>query len=66
MKKHVQNYAKPSDRLAWLGIGGSISFLLISVILIYLDLRMLGWGLLCLNNVRLFIQFHDMAHFSYF
>jgi omega-6 fatty acid desaturase (delta-12 desaturase) len=27
---------------------------------------MLGWGLLCLNNVRFFIQFHDMAHFSYF
>jgi len=66
MKKHVQDFGKPDDRKAWIGIGNSIIFVALSIFLINMNHRLLGYGLLSLANVRLFILFHDMAHFSYF
>lgn len=46
----------------------AISFLIeaVAIALIHLNLPLLGWTLHSLNLVRLFIQFHDMAHFSFF
>ena len=38
----------------------------LAIILINLDVFYLGWVIHCLNMVRFFIQFHDMAHFSFF
>jgi omega-6 fatty acid desaturase (delta-12 desaturase) len=66
MKKHVQNYGQPDDRKAWIGIGNSIILIALSIMFIKVDFRLIGFGLLSLTTVRLFIQFHDMAHFSYF
>jgi omega-6 fatty acid desaturase (delta-12 desaturase) len=38
----------------------------LAVVLIHVNLGLFGWTLHTLNMVRLFIQFHDMAHFSFF
>lgn len=66
MKKHVQSYGQPDDRKAWLALGGSFLYEVLAIALIHLDQRLLGWTLHSLNMVRFFIQFHDMAHFSFF
>lgn len=66
MKKHVLNYSKPNDQKAWLQLGVSVGIELIAIILIHINMKILGWGLHNLNIIRLFVQFHDMAHFSYF
>ena len=47
-------------------MGVSLLWEALAVILINLNVGILGWTLHTLNMVRLFIQFHDMAHFSFF
>jgi len=66
MKKFVQSYGKADDKKAWTALGISFLIEIVVIILIHLNQKLLGWGLHTLNNVRFFIQFHDMAHFSYF
>jgi fatty acid desaturase len=44
----------------------SILYELLAASLIMLGQNFLGWALHAANQVRLFIQFHDMAHFSFF
>lgn len=66
MKKHVQSYCKPNDFKAWIAIGLSFAFEALAILLIHLNLSLLGWAIHTLNAVRFFIQFHDMAHFSFF
>lgn len=52
--------------LAWQALSVSILYEVISLVLIFSNFQSLGWTLHTLNIVRLFIQFHDTAHFSYF
>lgn len=66
VNKFVNNYIKPNDTKAWTAIGVSLLNELIVYVLIQCNLNLLGWTLHTLNMVRLFIQFHDMAHFSFF
>jgi len=47
-------------------IGYSLLIEASAVILIHLQLGLLGWIIHTLNIVRISIQLHDMAHFSYF
>ena len=57
---------KPNDTQGWIALGVSLIYVGISAAFIKYDYFYLGWSLHALNLVRLFIQFHDMAHFSYF
>lgn len=66
MKQHVIGYCKPNDLQAWLSIGLSLLFEIVAIVLIHLNFTIIGWTLHGLNSVRLFIQFHDMAHYSFF
>lgn len=66
LNTYINNYIKPNDFKAWLAILVSVGYELLAVALIHLNLSMLGWAVHTLNMVRFFIQFHDMAHFSYF
>ena len=65
IKEHVLSYCKPSDFKAWLNFGMCFVYEAIAIALIHLNLGILGWTLHTFNVVRLFIAFHDMAHFSY-
>ena len=62
----IANYIKPNDLKAWTALGISLLIELIAVLLILSPMSLLGWTLHVLNMVRFFIQFHDMAHFSFF
>ena len=66
LSQHIGKYIKPNDVQAYLAIGVSILFEVLAVGLIQLNFYWLGWFIHSLNMVRLFIQFHDMAHFSFF
>jgi omega-6 fatty acid desaturase (delta-12 desaturase) len=66
LNSYINNFIKPNDTKAWIAILISLGYELLAVALIHLNLSMLGWIIHTLNIVRLFIQFHDMAHFSYF
>lgn len=65
-KQHVQKYAKPDDKKAWLSLGVSCLQQAFVVFLIKMDYDLLGWFIHLFLTVRWFIQFHDMAHFSFF
>lgn len=66
MKKFVQSHGKPNDKKAWMGLAVSALYTVIGVLLINMNFSVFGWFLHTLNAMRLFVQFHDMAHFSYF
>ena len=66
LKKHILKYSSPDDKLAWRAFAGTIIFEAFAVFLIMNNLDFLGWTVHTLNSVRFFIQFHDMAHFSFF
>ena len=66
LKKHVLKYASPDDMLAWRAIAMTVFLEALAVCLIINDIDYLGWIIHTLNAVRFFIQFHDMAHFSFF
>lgn len=66
LNTYINQYIKPNDFKAWLGIFLSVAFELLAALLIHLNLIVLGWTVHTLNIVRLFVQFHDMAHLSYF
>ena len=65
-KKHVLKYCEPNDRKAWMGIAITFFFQALAILLINFDFSIVGWFLNSLVIVRMFVQFHDMAHFSYF
>ena len=65
MKKHVLTFCRPNDFKAWLNFATTFAIEAIAILLINLNISLLGWIIHCLNQVRLFIQFHDMAHYSY-
>lgn len=66
LTNYINNYIKPNDRKAWLALFMSFVYQAVAVLLIQFNLKLLGWTVHTLNMVRFFIQFHDMAHFSYF
>lgn len=66
LKKHILKYGSPDDGLAWRAFAVTILFQALASILIMKDFDYLGWTIHTLNAVRFFIQFHDMAHFSFF
>jgi omega-6 fatty acid desaturase (delta-12 desaturase) len=66
MKKHVLQYSQPDDKTAWLMLALSIAIEGVAIAFIHMGYRLIGWSIHTLCLVRLFIQFHDMAHFSYF
>lgn len=66
VNRFINSYIKPNDQQAWLSIAVSLLNEVIVYFLIQHNLSILGWTLHTLNIVRLFIQFHDMAHFSFF
>jgi omega-6 fatty acid desaturase (delta-12 desaturase) len=66
VKKYVQLYGRPSDAKAATALAISFAYEVLAILLININFRLLGWALHSLNQVRFFIQFHDMAHFSFF
>ena len=66
MKKHVIKYCEPNDVEAWKGIFITVFFQALAIYLIHNDMAIAGWTLNTFVIVRVFVQFHDMAHFSYF
>jgi fatty acid desaturase len=66
MKKFVQSYGIPNDNKAYLALGITAIVEIAAILLIHANLGLLGWGIHTLNCVRIFVQFHDMAHFSFF
>jgi omega-6 fatty acid desaturase (delta-12 desaturase) len=70
IKQHVEFYAKPNNLLALKSLAISVLIETIAVCLIYFNPNMilysLGWLIHSFNSVRIFIQMHDMAHYSFF
>lgn len=66
MKKHVMSFCRQDDKKAWAGLAISLAFEVLAVALIHWGAGSLGWILHTWVTVRLFVQFHDMAHYSYF
>lgn len=66
LTSYINGYIRPDNTKAWTAILGSLAYELLAILLIHLNLGVLGWMVHTLNIVRLFIQFHDMAHFSFF
>lgn len=66
LKQHLLAFSVPNDSKAWLALFVSFLIEAVAVLLICQGFAVLGWTLHSLNAVRLFIQFHDMAHFSFF
>lgn len=66
MRKFVTSFGKPNDKKALIALGISLAIGALAALLIHLGMGMLGWTLHTLNNLRLFMQLHDMAHFSFF
>ena len=66
VKKHVLKYCQPNDTEAWKGIAVTLIYQAMAIFLIHTRLYILGWVLNALVIVRMFVQFHDMAHFNYF
>ena len=69
VKKHVIKFSRPQDQLAWKSIGETLVFEIIAIVLTSNSqpyIQLMGWALHTLNLVRIFVQFHDMAHFSFF
>ena len=66
MRKFVTSYGKPDDRKATIAFGISLALGAVAIGMIHMGMELLGWGLNVLTTLRLFMQFHDMAHFSFF
>ncbi len=66
MKKFVQSYGIPNDNKAYIALGITVIVEIAAILLIHANLGLLGWMIHTLNCVRIFVQFHDMAHFSFF
>lgn len=66
VKKHITKYTKPQDAQAWLGLAVTLGIELLAIYLIYSGHNILGWTVHGFNIIRIFVQFHDMAHYSYF
>ena len=66
VKKHVIKYCEPNNGKAWKGIAVTLIYQAIAIFLVRSQFSILGWALNSFVIVRMFVQFHDMAHFSYF
>lgn len=66
VKAHIKKFASPQDAEAWKGLGVTFLVQLLAVYLIYAGQSTLGWIVHGFNIIRIFVQFHDMAHYSYF
>lgn len=66
MRKFVASYGKPDDRKATIALGISLALGAVAIGMIHIGMEFLGWSLNVLMILRLFMQFHDMAHFSFF
>lgn len=47
-------------------LGVSLILQMASICIISANYDLIGWSLQVLTFVRFFVQFHDMAHFSFF
>jgi fatty acid desaturase len=52
--------------MAMQALGVSLILQMASICIISAGFDFIGWGLQVLTLVRFFVQFHDMAHFSFF
>ena len=66
LKKQIIKFCEPDDKLAWRALAGTVIIQVFATYLIINDLDFLGWTIHSLNNLRFFMLFHDMAHFSFF
>lgn len=66
VKEHIRNYGKPDDKKAWISIGISVMWEVVTWALITLGFRYLGWFIHWGNTLRIFVQFHDLAHCNFF
>jgi acyl-lipid omega-6 desaturase (Delta-12 desaturase) len=66
LNKHISKFIRPNNTRAFLALGVSLLVEAVAIFLILTNVYLLGWTIHCLNMVRIFVQFHDMAHFSYF
>ena len=63
---HCAKYAKPDDVLASVAFVQTVCIEFIAYCMIHSRLCYFGWVLHSLNTIRVFVQFHDMAHYSFF
>ena len=66
VKKHILNFCTPDDYQAWKAIIVTLIYQILAILIIRNDYLLLGWFLNTLVIVRMFVQFHDMAHLSFF
>lgn len=66
MKKFVQSHGRPNNKKAYIGLAISFFYLAVAILLINMNFGVFGWFIHTLTAIRIFVQFHDMAHFSYF
>jgi omega-6 fatty acid desaturase (delta-12 desaturase) len=69
MRASIVPYAKASNLHAACSLGASIAMMVIGGCISArggLLLGIVGWSIQALCQVRLFVQFHDMAHYSFF
>jgi len=66
LTQHINKYIKPSNTQAFLSLGINVVIEIVALTLVCHEQRVLGWTLHFFNLVRFFVQFHDMAHFSFF
>jgi omega-6 fatty acid desaturase (delta-12 desaturase) len=59
-------YTKADDRKAWTAIAVTVLMQIIAFALIKMNFIIIGWSFNVFICVRIFVQFHDMAHFSFF
>lgn len=63
---HCSTFAKPNAFQASLSLAITCGLEGGAIALIYSPLSLLGWILHTLTLIRVFVQFHDMAHYSFF
>jgi omega-6 fatty acid desaturase (delta-12 desaturase) len=63
---HCSTYAKPNTFQACVSLLLTCGLECGAVVLIYSPFSLLGWILHTLTLIRVFVQFHDMAHSSFF
>ena len=69
LKVHLKKYCISNDIKASLSLTTTILIEVIAIFLINCDQHwssFIGWAIHSLNMVRIFVQFHDMAHLTFF
>lgn len=66
LQTYCKQYAKPNTFQAYVSFVNTILVEALAIRCIYSQFSILGWILHTVNILRVFVQFHDMAHYSFF